>query len=120
MIACTPPISTLHPLLSFVPLSSLVSLYVVCVVVVPLLRHLGPYPFELPSYRSMPLVGMATPSIRGVLRVAGRLSFRFFTLRYGWVHTHWLFCTANFLQNRGDTTAEILAGLCDPSDKVGP
>jgi hypothetical protein len=86
----------------------------VCVVVVLLLHHLGPYPFEPPfsiDPRRPALVGMMAPSSQSVLHVAGRLSFRFFTIRYGRVLIYWLFCTASFLQNRGDTTAETIAGL---------
>lgn len=81
--------------------------------VVLLLHHHAPHPFEPPfpiDPRSPTLVLIMAPSIRCGLHVAGCLSFDFFLFdtvgcRYN------LFCTANLLQNRDDTTAETLAGL---------
>lgn len=113
MIACTPFVSTLYPLVSFL-LVSLVVVRCVCVAVVLLLHHLGPLPVQttLPYRSSLTSLGIGHGTQHSGRTPCCWLFFVWlFFIRYGRVQICWLFCTANFLQNRGDTTAKTLARL---------
>jgi len=83
MIVYTRFISTPHPLLSFVPLPSLASLYVVCALLCCCCIILGPHPFEPPfsiDPHRTPLVGVMAPGSRAftVLLVVFRFAFFLF------------------------------------------
>ena len=103
MIVCTLFISTLHPLLSFLPLPSLALLYVVCALLwCCCCIILGPYPFEPPPSIDPHLATRAFTILLVVFR------FAFFLFDTVGCRYTGCFVLRTFLQNKGDTTPELL------------